>query len=94
MRASRLVTIVMLMFVFAVFVPTARSQTAAPAAQPQPCADAKQKQLDFWVGNWDLTWPGQKQGEIAHGSNTHQAHHGRLRGPGKFLRRRSCPCVE
>jgi len=70
MRASRLVTIAMLMFVLAVFVPTARSQTAAPAVPPQPCADAKQRQLDFWVGDWDLTWPGEKQGEIIRGSNT------------------------
>jgi Protein of unknown function (DUF1579) len=44
-------------------------QTAAggsPASSP--CADARQRQLDFWVGEWDLTWPGEK-GEIAHGTN-------------------------
>ncbi|HEX8812917.1 MAG TPA: DUF1579 family protein [Terracidiphilus sp.] len=46
------------------------AQTAAPPTQPQPCADAKQKQLDFWVGEWDLTWPGQNQGEVARGSNS------------------------
>jgi hypothetical protein len=70
MRASRSVEIALLILIFAVSIPAARSQTAAPAAQPQPCADAKQRQLDFWVGDWDLTWPGEKQGEIARGSNS------------------------
>lgn len=27
------------------------------------------KQFDFWLGEWDLTWPGQHHGEILHGSN-------------------------
>jgi hypothetical protein len=34
-----------------------------------PCSEAQQKQLDFWVGSWDLTWPGNSSGEIAHGTN-------------------------
>jgi Protein of unknown function (DUF1579) len=68
MRASRSVEIALLILIFA-FVAAAHSQTTASAAQPQPCADAKQKQLDFWVGDWDLTWPGEKQGEVARGSN-------------------------
>lgn len=51
-------------------VSVAGSQSGGPAAQPQPCADAQQKQLDFWVGDWELTWPGQNQGEVAHGSNS------------------------
>jgi hypothetical protein len=46
------------------------AQTPAPPTQPQPCSDAKQKQLDFWVGEWDLTWPGQSQGEVVRGSNS------------------------
>jgi hypothetical protein len=40
-----------------------------PAPQANPCTIAQQKQFDFWVGEWDLTWPGNKPGEIAHGSN-------------------------
>jgi hypothetical protein len=34
-----------------------------------PCAAAEQKQLDFWVGDWDLTWPGQEAGKTDHGTN-------------------------
>jgi hypothetical protein len=48
---------------------TAHSQTSTTAAQPQPCTEAQQKQFDFWLGEWDLTWPGQNKGEIAHGRN-------------------------
>jgi hypothetical protein len=39
------------------------------AAQPKPCSGPEQKQLDFWVGEWDLTWPGKSAGETAHGTN-------------------------
>jgi hypothetical protein len=38
--------------------------------QSNPCAAPEQKQLDFWVGEWDLTWPGAKEGEVAHGANS------------------------
>ncbi len=40
------------------------------AVQPKPCAEPEQKQLEFWVGEWDLTWPGNKAGETAHGTNS------------------------
>jgi hypothetical protein len=36
---------------------------------PNPCAAVEQKQLDFWVGDWDLTWPGQEAGKVDHGTN-------------------------
>ena len=36
---------------------------------PNPCAAPEQKQLDFWVGSWDLTWPGDKAGQVDHGTN-------------------------
>ena len=39
-------------------------------AAPQPCSEPEQKQLEFWVGDWDLTWPGQNGGEAGHGTNT------------------------
>ena len=45
------------------------AQQAGAAPPPDPCAAPEQKQLEFWVGDWDLAWPGQKQGEIAHGTN-------------------------
>lgn len=37
---------------------------------PDPCAAVQQKQFDFWVGEWDLTWPGDKPNEVAHGTNS------------------------
>ena len=42
--------------------------SSAPA--PNPCAAKQQQQLDFWVGEWDLTWPGAKPGEVQRGTNT------------------------
>jgi len=42
-------------------------QSAAPPSNP--CADPRQKQLEFWVGEWDLTWPGQNGGATEHGAN-------------------------
>ena len=43
---------------------------AQQAARPNPCAATEQKQFDFWVGEWDLTWPGAKEGETGHGHNS------------------------
>jgi len=43
---------------------------AAPTTPADPCSGVQQKQLDFWVGEWDLTWPGEKAGETGHGSNS------------------------
>lgn len=40
-----------------------------PAPQANPCTIPQQKQFDFWVGEWDLTWPGSKPAEIQHGTN-------------------------
>jgi len=37
---------------------------------PSPCQAAQQKQLDFWVGEWDLTWPGEQAGSVEHGTNS------------------------
>ena len=48
----------------------ARQNSTAP--QPKPCSEPEQKQLEFWVGDWDLTWPGNNAGEIAHGTNSIQ----------------------
>ena len=47
--------------------PALGAQTPAPQ---KACAEPEQKQLDFWLGTWDLTWPGAKDGELGHGSNT------------------------
>jgi hypothetical protein len=37
---------------------------------PNPCVAKEQQQLDFWVGEWDLTWPGAKAGEVQRGTNS------------------------
>src|SRR5262249_17794032 len=39
-------------------------------ATQNPCALPEQRQLDFWVGEWDLTWPGNNAGEVQHGTNS------------------------
>ena len=48
------------------------SQQAATQPLSGPCAAKEQKQFDFWVGEWDLTWPGTRAGEVAHGTNSIQ----------------------
>lgn len=44
----------------------------SPTLTPSPtaCEAAQQRQFDFWVGEWELTWPSEKPGEIGHGTNT------------------------
>jgi hypothetical protein len=46
------------------------AQSQQNTGQSAPCTGPQQKQFDFWVGEWDLTWPGKAQGEVAHGSNS------------------------
>jgi hypothetical protein len=41
---------------------SASAQTAAQPATP-PCSKSEYRQLDFWVGDWVLTWPGAKAGD-------------------------------
>lgn len=43
------------------------NQSAAPSTPA--CSEPEQKQFDFWVGEWELTWPGQKPGETGRGTN-------------------------
>src|SRR3981081_2063571 len=45
-------------------------QSATPVSASNPCTAAQQKQLDFWVGEWNLTWPGEKAGETGHGTTS------------------------
>jgi len=46
------------------------SQQSTTQSAPNPCAIPEQKQFDFWIGEWDLTWPGPKAGEVGHGTNS------------------------
>jgi hypothetical protein len=52
-----------------VTIPLLSAQQTSTAPQ-NPCAAPQQKQFDFWVGEWDLTWPGEKPAEIGHGTNS------------------------
>jgi len=63
---TRLLTV---LFFASIVVPPLRGQQPS-AAQPDPCAAEQQKQLEFWVGEWDLSWPGEKAGEMGHGTNS------------------------
>jgi hypothetical protein len=54
----------------AILLTTSAAQGQQNTAQPAPCKEPQQKQVDFWVGEWDLTWPGKAQSEIVHGSNS------------------------
>jgi hypothetical protein len=51
-------------------IPSFAQQSSAPAAPPNACVLPEQKQLDFWVGEWDLTWPAAKEGQLDHGTNS------------------------
>ncbi len=44
--------------------------TTATKSQPQPCSAPEQKQMDFWLGDWELTWPGNSTGDAGHGTNS------------------------
>lgn len=46
------------------------AQQSVSTPPPNPCAAPQQKQLEFWVGEWELTWPGDKPGELDHGTNS------------------------
>ncbi len=48
----------------------ANARQNTPAPQPKPCSEPEQKQLDFWVGEWDLTWPRTTAGQTDHGTNS------------------------
>ncbi len=51
----------------------AMAMISLASAQTTPakafCTDPHQKQFDFWIGQWDLSWPGAKAGDVAHGHN-------------------------
>jgi hypothetical protein len=46
------------------------SRPTTQPSVPDPCTTAEQKQFDFWIGDWNLTWPGQGAGETGHGTNS------------------------
>lgn len=48
---------------------SALAQQSNQTPPQNPCTLPEQKQLEFWVGEWDLTWPGQTSGQTGHGTN-------------------------
>jgi hypothetical protein len=54
----------------ALAIPLVLAQEASTPSPPDPCLAAEQTQLSFWLGEWELTWPGEKQGEVDHGTNS------------------------
>jgi len=43
---------------------------AQQSAAPPACSLSQQKQFDFWLGDWDLTSPSDKPGEVVHSANS------------------------
>lgn len=41
-----------------------------PLFAQAPCKQPEQKQLDFWIGEWTLTWPAQNGAPAGHGTNS------------------------
>src|SRR5213592_740844 len=58
--------------------------TTATKSQPQPCSAPEQKQMDFWLGDWELTWPGSSSND----TGQHQANSRRLHRRRELLGRR------
>ncbi|PYT28054.1 MAG: hypothetical protein DMG58_19110 [Acidobacteria bacterium] len=59
--------------IFALTVPLFSAQPAtSKPPPPSRCLVAEQTQLAFWLGEWELTWPGEKQGQVDHGTNSIQ----------------------
>ena len=58
----------------------AASLVAPLVAAQSPCSAEDASTLDFWVGEWDLTWPGGQagtpEGETGRGTNTITKEHG------------------
>src|SRR6201997_1467088 len=46
-----------------------QNSTASPPAASDPCLLPQQQQFEFWVGDWDVSWPGAKPSETGHGTN-------------------------
>ena len=43
--------------------------TRVNAQSPAACVGEEYRQLDFWLGNWDLTWTPTGEGDTAKGTN-------------------------
>jgi len=50
-------------------IPALVAAQSPPTPPPPPCGGPEWKQLDFWVGEWDLAWPARGQDPEGTGSN-------------------------
>lgn len=70
MTKALLLTIIAALAVPALAAPQQPAAPQAPATPPvAPCAAPEFHQLDFWVGDWDLTWPAGGNGPAGTGTN-------------------------
>jgi len=56
--------------VFSALIITASVALSQQKASQAPCSAPEHHEFDFWVGEWDLTWPGKTQAEVGQGSNS------------------------
>jgi hypothetical protein len=56
-------------YLFMTTVSAAQQQPQSTSKTAQACSEPEQRQLDFWIGSWELTWPGNTAGQVAHGTN-------------------------
>ncbi len=71
MIKKRTITLIALIFVSSLWNLSNASAQQTPA---KPCATEASNQFDFWLGEWDLTWPAEQMGgtagEKGKGTNT------------------------
>jgi hypothetical protein len=49
--------------------------------RPTPCSSAEARQFDFWIGEWDLSWPAEQAGGVEGLTQTGRNTISRLFGP-------------
>lgn len=54
---------------FCLWVIPALGAAGSPPTPPPACTGPEWKQLDFWIGEWDLTWPAHGPNPAGTGSN-------------------------
>jgi hypothetical protein len=70
MAAKRFIVVTFAIFFSQLLTAQQQAPKAASPSPSQTCSDSEQKQFDFWLGDWDLTWPGEHPGETGHGTNS------------------------
>jgi hypothetical protein len=57
-------------FLVVTFLSLCAATGASAQNPPNPCILPEQKQFDFWIGEWDVSWPGNQPGETLHATNS------------------------